>query len=404
MVIVILAALLILGIAYFQTTQGLFSAVIMAILSLLAAAFALNTYEPLARQMWENYAPFAEAIALTLLFGVPLLGIRFLVDRFIKGNVVFGPWPDRIGGGLFGLLTGTILVGILMISIQMLPLGPSFLGYLPYDDALRRQNRLWPFYPDEFVLGLGKTLSVGSLRGERAFEPLHEDLLLRLFCDRHRAGLGGRGDAPADAMEIVGIYPIQPESVFGQWIEDEAPPNPLLTDDDGPHRIVIVRVRIDISACDEIDNWWRLPATQFRLAYRDGRNFYPVAYLTWGEGSRNPENTSIDPPSQWRMWTPPREGDHLLYANLAVLRPTKWKKEKHTSVVVDWVFRLPKAPSEDDGPPPARPKMYLAFRRACEQALPDFHGLPYVEIVPNTTDNEAPRHEWYPARKQQKRE
>ena len=45
---------------------------------------------------------YADAIALTALFVLPLLGLRFATDGLIAGNVVLARWLDRFGGALVG--------------------------------------------------------------------------------------------------------------------------------------------------------------------------------------------------------------------------------------------------------------------------------------------------------------
>ena len=109
MVLIIGATLLLLGLAFYQVVQGMFSAIIMAILSVLCAAVALNFYEPLA--------------------GV--------FNRSIRGNVVMGMGANRIGGAVFGLISSFALIGVLMIVLQLLPLPGTILTYKPYNATLQ---------------------------------------------------------------------------------------------------------------------------------------------------------------------------------------------------------------------------------------------------------------------------
>ena len=125
MVLILLALALVIGIAFFQVIQGLFSALIMTILTILSAVVALGYYELLAEMIYEHQPAHADAAALIALFVIPLLTLRVVSDMFIRGNVVLGVWADRIGGGSLGLITGSVMVGILMIALQMLPFGPS---------------------------------------------------------------------------------------------------------------------------------------------------------------------------------------------------------------------------------------------------------------------------------------
>lgn len=397
MALVILATLLILAVAYFQTTQGVFSSVILAFLSVLAAGLALNYYEPLAAGMLYGSHPlYAEGITLVLLFSLPLIGVRILVDKYVPNNVVLGMWPDRIGSAVFGAIVGMTAVGILTVAMQMLPFRESVLSYRPFNDQLQRVQHLGPFRPDDFVLGLGRTFSGGSLGGEREFGVVHDQLLLKLFCDRNRADLNGRFDTEPGCLTILGIYEPSaegPSSQFAEWLRKKTPDNPLLSEEEnGQSRVLVVRVSIARKAADEPEEdrnvdtkpiaHWRLPATQFRLAWRDGRNFYPVAFLTSPapEHARGMKDENEYKRDQWFMWIPPTDDDgELAYTRLAILRPTVMAKIKHEKLIVDWVFRVPAEPRG-----PARTeasagvdgeaieesgdlrKAYLAFRRVNE--------------------------------------
>jgi len=120
MLIALVATILILGMATFQVVQGLFSSLIMAILTLLSAITAFSLYEPLCEgffydRMSSAYASYAPGVALLSIFLLVLVALRELADRFIRGNVSLGLWPDRIGGGVLGLLSGIIVTGMLTI-------------------------------------------------------------------------------------------------------------------------------------------------------------------------------------------------------------------------------------------------------------------------------------------------
>ena len=137
MVIIILVALIILGIASFQVVQGLFSATITTILTVLSALLAFSYYEVIAAELFykTGYAVYADAGVLVLLFCVPLLLLRFLFDRMlVPGTVNFGIWANRIGGGLMGLISGMVAMGVLTTAIQALPWGQTVLTYRPFNE------------------------------------------------------------------------------------------------------------------------------------------------------------------------------------------------------------------------------------------------------------------------------
>jgi hypothetical protein len=305
--------------------------------------------------------------------------VRLVVDRLIPGNVLVGAWPDRIAGGAVGLVTGMIAVGVFTIGIQLLPTGPRWLMYRPFDDGLKRQQSLAPFYPDEFTLGLIDILSAGSIRGNTKFSERHDNLLLEAWCARNEANQLrtvdnekvvdriGRMDAPPDCLVSLDAY----EPNDPAWKAD-VPPDPLMVEGD-PSRILIVRVKVSDPAkggnqVKDTDSWWRLPATQFRLAVHRSKtdsnltNHYPVAYMTAYLSDRDYSGTvTRGTTPDWKPIAPPRERENgqFLPGQLYLERPGK-KEGGADQLVMDWVFRI----GRDEEP------QYVAFRRVARLDLP----------------------------------
>ncbi len=346
MVLIILATILILVIAFFQVLQGLFSALIMTLLTILSASVAFSVYQPLGELLYSTeYGAYADATALITSLVVTLLILRILFDKFIIGNVVMGVWANRIGGGILGIITGMILVGTLAVGIQMIPFDATILTYKPFDDSLQRNQSLSPFLPDQFTVGFVKTLLNSSLKGEGRFIKEHDDLLLEAFCERNTALKFGRRDALPDAMKNILVFKA-PERRLAPW-RDDIPDNPLL-DPTEPTRDLVVRVEIDESAGDIGGNkeaTYRLPATHFRMVSKSGRSYYPVAYLTYGRGG-------------WEAHGAPVEDNRTQIARLIVARPLSNQLRKLT---VDWVFRIPNNEQEDPE--------YIVFRRVSKSDI-----------------------------------
>ena len=338
MLIIIPALILVLLIAYFQVVQGLFGSLIMAILSVLCAALALNTYDAVAESFLRaNQGPYADATALTVLFVGPLLILRIVLDRLIRGNVPFGPWADRIGGGALGLITGMVLVGMVLIIAQMLPLGETVLGFQPYDASLRRDQTVWVFSPDEFTVGLGRVASNGAFGEEAGFANVHDDPLLEAYCARNTAGKNGSVRADADSASVRAAYAFQPEPAEVPWNAVPKDPRP---DNDEPTKIVVLMVSVNATAADA-DKWLRLPGTHVRLVTEPAgkgkdetidisapaagvKSYYPLGYLT------------DDGKGQWKLNAAPmnEEGDRALPGDLIL-------EEKATrSRTIPWVYRI----------------------------------------------------------------
>ena len=171
---------------------------------------------------------------------------------------------------------------------------------------------------------------------------------------------------------------------------------------DNDSRIVIVRVAV--SRVLATRGWgWQLPATNFRLVHPDGRNFYPLAYLTYPSGD-NAERLG-ESRTHWRIWRPETgsSGDNdqrgLKIAELYVYRPSGAESQnREHALVIDWVYRLPPIVAVDstevfDEPDESAPDeqeqadtpslgltMLLVFRRGVELELNNVQiGAPPAE-------------------------
>jgi hypothetical protein len=360
MVLAIVATALILAIAYYQVVQGLFNALIMAILAVVCAALALNLYPAVSEPMlYARQGAYADAIALTALFVLPLLVARVAFDKIIARNVVFGAWADRIGGGALGILAGSVMVGVLMIVMEMLPFGESILGYRPYNDALQRDQRAMPFYPDDLAISLASIISRGALANPSGLDRPHEDLLRDAFCARNTAGKDGTTQAAPDSMVIRGVYEattveppapappaIAPPRGNVDWLA-KVPPNPLL-ESTRVTKVLVVRATVDRSAMDT-DEWFRLPGTHFRLVTRPVGGSrpianYPVGYL----------HVDKKDPTRWDMVPAPvRDGQTQAGALIFT------EKAKGDTATVWWVYRIGDKETLD----------HLAFRRVSQRDL-----------------------------------
>jgi len=338
MLLIVLAAVLVLAIALYQVLQGVYSAVIMAILTTLSAAMAFGHYDGLAEAfLYDRMPAYADAAALVAIFVLVLLGLRLLADRFLGRNVMLGLWADRIVGGLLGLYVGMVTVGVLAVAVQMLPFGASVLGYRPFSDSLQRARRLGPFYPDEFTLGLVDKLSALGLSGSQRFTQLHDNLLLESFCGRNTAGRHGRVDADRSARQAFQVFgAFEPTQEQWKRVQNGGELDLLIGEDwqERP-RIIILWVAVGPTARDE-DNWYRLPATHFRLVPGAGQSHYPVGYLT------RPR-----PDDPWRLWSADVKGENVQVARLC--REVSFdRRHVKESLEVYWVYVLPAQPEAHD--------------------------------------------------------
>lgn len=167
---------LFLGIWFFQTIQGTFSALIMLVLTILSAAVAVNFYGPISRNYLIEFIPdYADPLVLVVLFAVILVTLRSLADNFIRSNVVIYEWPDRVAAAVLSIPTALILVGMMMIGLQMLPFDSQFLLFRRFADNGETLVRHKSFPADDFTSGFLARLSKGSLASEQCFGVVHPD-------------------------------------------------------------------------------------------------------------------------------------------------------------------------------------------------------------------------------------
>lgn len=366
MLLIIIVAILIAAMTYFQLAQGFYSALVAAVLTVVCMMLAFNFYEPLGAILSEPLGGAAEGLSLLALFALPLLALRLAVDKLMPANALTGVWLNRIGGGAMGLFTATTAMGVLTLGLQMLPVPATILGYAACNDSLQRQSHLIPFYPDDFVAGMVDLFSGGSMGNDRPFAHKHGDLVRELFAGRVQIEqtrkvdnadvkeFAGRTDATSKSFSVLGVYDATSATWAGD-IQQEAAGEP-------GGKVIVVRVSIDPLARDT-DNWYRLPASHFRLVTQGGASHYPLAFLTaWEDVRTNRTATSRASAPQWQPILPPKADTPPQIARLAVQRSADMKR-----LVVDWVFRL----GADEKP------AEIFFRRTAVQPLTEPKpGLP----------------------------
>jgi len=222
MILNIAVAVLVLFIAYMWASQGLWSALLHFVCTLVAGAIALAAWEPLTNAFLLG---LREDIAWTLGLMAPFLlvlaALRFASDKIILANMEFDPATNFVGGGLFGLAAATISVGLLVISIGFLGLPPNFLGHrtVAYDQQgnLVRSGSLW--YPaDMLTVKLYERLSVAGFSTGTPLAMRHPNLHEQASLIRATFDNASRSTIARSDFRLFGSYTV------------EGPLNELLTD------------------------------------------------------------------------------------------------------------------------------------------------------------------------------
>lgn len=188
MLFMIAALVLVLAIAFRQATFGLFSAMIMAMLTICCGVAAMGMHEWVAAEVVAKYwkQDYALAVGLAAPFGIMLIVLRLVADKMIPNTCLVPSFIDRIGGGLCGFFTGMTIVGIGSLSLQLLPLGRATLGFqrvpsyvrspdgTPLPEVNAPESDLW-MTPDRFVVEMTSLVSSQVFSSTRNFYREHPD-------------------------------------------------------------------------------------------------------------------------------------------------------------------------------------------------------------------------------------
>jgi hypothetical protein len=131
-VLILIVLVILVAVALFHSWEGLFGAAIAFFNVLIAGFVAFCLFEPLAGWLGglsDAVDAYADALCITVLFLLSFLALRFITAYVAPKDLEFPEWPRRIGGGLFGLMTGYVIAGIFICLLQTLPLREKFLGY-----------------------------------------------------------------------------------------------------------------------------------------------------------------------------------------------------------------------------------------------------------------------------------
>ncbi len=306
----LLLVALIIGISIRQATQGLFSSLIMLVLTLSCAATAVGTYEWIAIQwvapMWRP--SFAMSISLALAFAVPLIVLRLLFDKVIKRACLLPAIVDRAGAGICGVITAMTIVGVLALALQMLPFHDgSILGFsrvtpirpdptgADSSASESAEERSLLLSPDKFVVKVAAMLSAGIFSSELDFHE-HNPNLTQVIGWVGATHGGVSRYAPPGSMSIIAtqevdtVYRLKP----GDARSGEGPTYEPIPPTAGK-TLRMVRVRLSNKARDE-NKTVNFTLRQFRMVGRQGKSgpleqYFPVAIQQ--EDANDPTNRHI---------------------------------------------------------------------------------------------------------------
>src|SRR3954468_4373931 len=134
MIFSVVLIVLVLAVAFFHYTQGLFSAAISAILAVFAAVLAVSLHEKVVEGVLAGrMADMAHGMTLLILFAVLYLVPRVAFDKLVPGNVRVPAIADKIGGALLGIVAGVFAAGVVALAAQEMPLGTTMWGFSRFE-------------------------------------------------------------------------------------------------------------------------------------------------------------------------------------------------------------------------------------------------------------------------------
>ncbi len=291
---------LVLVVAFFQATHGLYSALIMAVLTICCAAVAVGTYEWVAVNALAPYwkAEYACPIALAVTFGVPLIILRVVSDKAIPRACLVPSWLDRAGGGICGVVTALVMVGVMALAVQMIPFhNGNIIGYArvavhplepagagdrpspPDEDAADSELALG-LTPDRFAAGFVALLSDGLFSDSRSFVGDHPDFVEEIGWISAAPALA-KPFAPPGSISVVGTEELQTLHTYRKGTGRDAPPpvyEPVELESGKTLRMI--RVQIKREALLKGDRSHVFSLRQFRLVGREKdvpKHYYAVA-------------------------------------------------------------------------------------------------------------------------------
>ena len=134
MIMSAIVIVLVVVVGYIWASRGFFSSMVNMLCVLIAGAVALGVWEPLSYMVLTKMGgddwvlDMAWGACLALPFAVVLSILRLATNKLLPANADLDGVSNLVGGGVCGLVAGTVSVGIVVISVSFLRVGQEFAG------------------------------------------------------------------------------------------------------------------------------------------------------------------------------------------------------------------------------------------------------------------------------------
>ncbi|MGF1578810.1 MAG: CvpA family protein [Gemmataceae bacterium] len=137
------------GVAYAHWREGIFTGFCTMVNILLSGIIAFNFWEPLATAMEPGFTDsfgqgYEDLFCLIFLFCVSFGLFRYGVDKMTPDLIDHYPLVQQFGGAVFGLISGYLISGFLVVVLQTLPWHENFMGFQPRDRTESSQRSVFP--------------------------------------------------------------------------------------------------------------------------------------------------------------------------------------------------------------------------------------------------------------------
>ena len=121
-------------VAYAAVREGVLTAIANLVNICIAGLVAFEFFEPMADSLEETlrggmFSGLEDGLSLFILFAPTLGLLRFLTINLAPQEVELQPLLQQVGAGAIALVSGYLLAGVLVVFLQMLPLGEHFLDF-----------------------------------------------------------------------------------------------------------------------------------------------------------------------------------------------------------------------------------------------------------------------------------
>ena len=122
---------LVLLIAYWWANEGLFSSILHLVCVITAGTIAFSVWEQITMRMLSggSFDNYAWGIVLIGVFSTALVILRLTSDKLIPNNIQFPSWANLGLGGVAGLCSGVLTIGICLIGSGFVQSTNDIMGY-----------------------------------------------------------------------------------------------------------------------------------------------------------------------------------------------------------------------------------------------------------------------------------